>query len=489
MTTNTGRPVANNQSSLSVGNRGPLLLEDMHLQEKLAQFHRERIPERVVHARGAAAEGFFEVTHDVSALTCCDALRAPGTRTPVAVRFSTVVHPQGSPETLRDPRGFAVKFYTREGNWDIVGNNLPVFFIRDGIKFPDMVHAFKPNPISNVQEGWRILDFLSHHPESAHMIVHLLDDQGVPENYRRMNGFGVHAFKFINKAGRETLVKFHWLTDQGLGALDDAQAAAVGGANHSHATQDLYEAIQRGDFPSWRLAVQTMDPTDQDKHAWDPLDPTKIWPEDVYPLHPVGRMTLNRNPGSFFNGNEQLAFCPANVVPGVTYSDDKLLQTRIFSYADAQRYRLGANYLTLPANAPRCPFAQRHFDGQLNMVEHTSEVNYFPSRVAPLAHARPGPGNLITQACPASGARVKEVLAKEDNFTQAGQLYRSFDPARRARFVDRLARWICDPKTPRDVRAVWLGYWSECDTSLGRTLADLVRRAEAAVPSKPSAVM
>jgi len=259
----------------------------------------------------------------------------------VIVRFSTVIHERGSPETIRDPRGFAVKFYTREGNWDLVGNNMPVFFVRDGMKFPDMVHALKWNPKSHIQEGWRIADFFSHVPESMHMFTFLLDDVGIPLNYRHMEGFGVHTFVLVNKAGRETYVKFHWIPECGVKCLLDDEAVMVGGKNHSHATQDLYDAIARCDFPEWKLCIQTMDPADEDKFPFDPLDVTKTWPEDVFPMQPVGRMVLNQNPDNFFLENEQLAFCPATVVPGIHYSDDKLLQTRVFSYADAQRYRYG----------------------------------------------------------------------------------------------------------------------------------------------------
>jgi len=410
------------------------------------QFDRERIPERVVHARGASAKGFFETTHDVSHLTCADLFRAPGVQTPVIARFSTVIHERGSPETIRDPRGFAVKFYTREGggregeggrgwagpraavsaaeprgptlvsprstppssppplagNWDLVGNNMPVFFVRDGMKFPDMVHALKPNPVNHIQEGWRIADFFSHHPESLHMFTFLLDDVGIPLNYRHMEGFGVHTYTLLTRdgkvcvgggvrglrgegvrgvrggaAGRQpdptpdpdpdpdpqtTFVKFHWKPSVGVKCLLEADAERVGGANHSHATQvggggarrgrrgtraraglclpparsdpphptpspprqDLFEAIASGDYPEWTLLIQTLDPAAVDALDFDPLDVTKLWPEDVFPLQPVGRMVLNKNPDNFFAENEMLAFCPALVVPGVGYSDDKV---------------------------------------------------------------------------------------------------------------------------------------------------------------------
>ncbi|KAG2648016.1 hypothetical protein PVAP13_1NG010500 [Panicum virgatum] len=307
-TTNAGAPVWNDNEALTVGPRGPILLEDYHLIEKVAHFARERIPERVVHARGASAKGFFECTHDVSDLTCADFLRAPGARTPVIVRFSTVIHERGSPETIRDPRGFAVKFYTREGNWDLLGNNFPVFFIRDGIKFPDVIHAFKPNPRSHVQEYWRVFDFLSHHPESLHTFFFLFDDVGVPADYRHMEGFGVNTYTFVSAAGKASYVKFHWKPACGVRCiLTDEEAALVGGRNHSHATQDLYDSIAAGSFPEWQLLVQVMDPDTEDRYDFDPLDDTKTWPEDLLPLRPVGRLVLDRNVDNFFNENEPLA--------------------------------------------------------------------------------------------------------------------------------------------------------------------------------------
>nr|QFR98607.1 catalase [Chlamydomonas sp. ICE-L] len=475
-TTNSGAPVYNNNSSLTVGQRGPILLEDYHLVEKLAQFDRERIPERVVHARGAVGKGFFEVTHDISGITCADFLRAPGVQTPIIARFSTVVHERGSPETLRDPRGFAVKFYTREGNYDMVGNNMPVFFIRDGMKFPDMVHAFKPNPKNHQQEGWRIMDFLSHHPESAHMLTFLLDDVGIPKCYRTMPGFGVHAFKMINKVGRETLVKFHWIPKQGTHSLMDDEAVIVGGTNHSHATKDLYDAIAGGDYPEWTLMIQTMDPADQDKFDFDPLDVTKTWCENLFPLQPVGRMVLNRNPDNFFNDNEQLAFAPSLVVPGITYSDDKMLQTRIFSYPDTQRHRLGPNYLLIPVNQPRCAHHNNHHDGFMNIVNRSEEVNYFPSRFDPVRHAEGIP--MASQAA-LSGKRERMVIAKENNFMQPGARWRSFDPSRRTRFVGRVTDMLMDPRCTKDIRRIWVGYWSQADANLGQQIAQKLSSAGA----------
>ncbi|RWV85819.1 hypothetical protein BHE74_00022244 [Ensete ventricosum] len=417
-TTNAGAPVWNDDQALTVGSRGPILLEDYHLIEKVAHFARERIPERVVHARGASAKGFFECTHDVTQLTCADFLRAPGVQTPVIVRFSTVIHERGSPETIRDPRGFAVKFYTREGNWDLLGNNFPVFFIRDGIKFPDVIHAFKPNPKSHVQEYWRVFDFLSHHPESLHTFFFLFDDVGVPSDYRHMEGFGVNTYTFINKEGKVNYVKFHWKPTCGVKCLLEDEAIVVGGKNHSHATQDLYDSIASGNYPEWKLFVQVMDPDTEDRYDFDPLDDTKTWPEDLLPLQPVGRLVLNRNIDNFFSENEQLAFGPGLVVPGIYYSDDKMLQCRVFAYGDTQRYRLGPNYLTLP-------------------------VDYFPSRHAPLRHAErfPIPNRIVT------GRREK-------------------------RFVRRWAEGLAHPKVSYEIRSIWISFLSKCDTSLGQKVAN-----------------
>ncbi|VAI53367.1 unnamed protein product [Triticum turgidum subsp. durum] len=414
--TNAGQPVWNDNEALTVGPRGPILLEDYHLLEKIAHFARERIPERVVHARGASAKGFFECTHDVTGLTCADFLRAPGARTPVIVRFSTVIHERGSPETIRDPRGFAVKFYTREGNWDLLGNNFPVFFIRDGIKFPDVIHAFKPNPKSHVQEYWRVFDFLSHHPESLHTFFFLFDDVGIPTDYRHMDGFGVNTYTFVSRAGKAHYVKFHWRPTCGVSCLMDDEATLVGGKNHSHATQDLYDSIDAGNFPEWKLFVQVIDPDDEDRFDFDPLDDTKTWPEDLVPLQPVGRLVLDRNVDNFFNENEQLAFGPGLVVPGIYYSDDKMLQCRVFAYAE-------------PASFP------------------------VPTR-------------------PVVGKREKTRIKKENDFVQPGERYRSWAPDRQDRFVRRFADALAHPKVSHELRVIWIDFLSKCDKSCGMKVAN-----------------
>lgn len=467
-TTNAGAPVWNDDQALTVGSRGPILLEDYHLIEKVANFARERIPERVVHARGASAKGFFECTHDVSDLTFADFLRAPGVTTPVIVRFSTVIHERGSPETIRDPRGFAVKFYTREGNWDLLGNNFPVFFIRDGIKFPDIIHAFKPNPRSNVQEYWRVLDFCSHLPESLHTFCFLFDDVGVPQDYRHMEGFGVNTYTFVNREGKTRYVKFHWKPKLGVKCLLEDEAVVIGGKNHSHATQDLYDSIAAGNYPEWGFYVQVMDPDEEDKYDFDPLDDTKTWPEDLLPLRQVGRLVLNRTVDNFFQENEQLAFSPGIIVPGIYYSDDKMLQCRTFAYGDTQRYRLGPNYLMLPVNAPKCQHHNDHYDGVMNFMHRNEEVNYYPSRHDPLKHAPKYPINnrLVT------GTREKKCIEKPNDFKQSGERYRSWAPDRQERFIRRWVEALAHPKVSHDVRLIWISYLSQADKTLGQKVAN-----------------
>ncbi|XP_042059244.1 catalase-like [Salvia splendens] len=466
-TTNTGNPVWNDNNALTVGSRGPILLEDYHLVEKVANFARERIPERVVHARGASAKGFFEVTHDVSHLTCADFLRAPGVQTPLIIRFSTVIHERGSPETLRDPRGFAIKFYTREGNFDMVGNNIPVFFIRDGMKFPDLIHAMKPNPKSHIQETWRYLDFFSHIPESLNTFTFFFDDYGIPQDYRHMEGFGVHTFTLINKAGKVSYVKFHWKPTCGIKCLSEEEAKRIGGENHSHATKDLYDSITAGNFPEWKLFIQIMDPADEDKFDFDPLDVTLTWPEDIIPLQPVGRMVLNKNIDNFFAENEQLAFNPSSIVPGIFFSNDKMLQCRTFAYGDTQRHRLGPNHLMLPVNAPKCPHHNNHHDGAMNFMHRDEEVNYFPSKYDPCRHAEkhPMPSAVI------SGRRERVCIEKENNFKEPGVRYRSWAPDRQDRYVKRWVDALSDPRITHEIRAIWITWWTQVDKSLGQKLA------------------
>lgn len=474
VTTNSGAPVDDSLNSLTLGERGPVLLSDFHLVEKLANFDREVIPERRVHARGIAAKGLFICTRDITKFTIADPFTHVGKRTPITVRFSTVVHSRASPETLRDPRGFAAKFYTQQGNWDLVGNLEPVFFIRDAIQFPEMVHAFKPSPTTEKQEWHRMLDFLSFHPECMHMMTWLLDDVGIPKNYTTMNGAGVHTFVLINRQGKETYVKFHWISEQGEHNLLDDEAKRVGGEDFSHATTHLLETIESGRFPAWLLKIQVMDPATELDHSWgDPLDPTKTWPEAQFPMIAVGRMVLNQNMDNHFLESESLAFSPGNVIPGITFSQDKLLQGRIFSYADTQRYRLGTNYLQIPINAPRCPFMNRQFDGSTAIMKRKSDVNYFPSVRSRTGTV--GDGKVPHVKGEVRGTHMRRPLSKQNNFMQAGERWRSFDEARRQRLVVRAAESLNAPKVSKNLKGTWIGFWTKCDPELGSRIAAIVK--------------
>ena len=437
LTTNAGAPVGDNQNSKTAGEDGPVLLEDIHLIEKLAAFDRERIPERVVHARGAGAQGVFESAGDFSSNTKASFLNAAGKKTPVFVRFSTVVHPSGSPETFRDPRGFATKFYTDQGNYDIVGNNLPVFFIRDAMKFPDMVHSLKPSPITNKQDPNRFFDFFSHVPESTQMLTFLYQDLGIPANYREMNGFGVHAFKWVNAKGDMKYVKYTWKSQQGVHSLTMAEAAKVQADDVASATSDLYSSIKAGKFPAWDLFVQMIDPEDLDKFAFNPLDATKTWPETVAPLTKVGRMTLNRVPDNFYEATEQSAFAPGNLVPGIEASEDRLLQGRLFSYFDSQRYRVGPNFQQLPVNRPLAQTASYNQGGLMSSRATTSDVNYQPSERDQVTLMDTPTQKYSSRKI--SGATMQRAIAKQNNFAQTGDLYMSLNEQERQHLVANIA--------------------------------------------------
>jgi catalase len=388
-----------------------------------------------------------------------------------------VTHEKGSPESLRDTRGFAIKFYTQQGNWDLVGNSIPVFFIRDGMQFPDLVHALRPNPVNHIQEGWRILDFLVNHPESCHMLTWMLDEPGLPTDYRHMEGYGVNTFKLVTSEGKETLVKFHYYPKLGADFMTDEQAQTVGMKNmrHSHATHDLFNSIAAEDYPEWDFKIQTMDPADQLKYDFDPLDATKIWPEEQFPLQHVGRLVLNQNIDNFHNENEQIAFAPGRAVPGITWSDDKVLQSRINAYQDAQRYRIGVNYDQLPINAPRCPFHLNSEGGSMNFTHDTGEVNYFGSSANDVgATAKEAPAFPYASGEQVQGVRVKEDIGdndgKWDDFKQAGDRWRDMGVVRKGLFVKNLAEWLADPKTPPSVADRWVEIFGRCDGGLGTEL-------------------
>jgi catalase len=384
LTTNQGIPVADNQNQLKAGARGPVLLEDFVLREKIFHFDHERIPERIVHARGSAAHGFFEAYEDLSDITRADLFSEKGKRTPVFTRFSTVAGGAGSVDTPRDVRGFAVKFYTQQGNWDLVGNNIPVFFIQDAIKFPDLIHSVKmeaqtgyPQAASAHDTFW---DFISLMPESTHMVMWAMSDRTIPRSLRTMQGFGIHTFRMVNAKGNSTFVKFHWKPKQGVQSTCWEEAVKIAGADPDFHRRDLFEAIDRGDFPEWELGIQAFDEKFADALPYDVLDPTKIIPEEVLPVRPIGRMVLDRYPDNFFAETEQVAYCPANIVPGIDFSNDPLLQGRLFSYLDTQLKRLGStNFHQLPINAAKCPVMNFQRDGHMQMAVPKGRANYEPN--------------------------------------------------------------------------------------------------------------
>jgi catalase len=423
LTTASGMPVENDQQTLTAGPRGPALMQDVHLAEKLAHFNRERIPERVVHAKGAGAHGVFECTADMSKYTRAAFLSKAGKKTEVFARFSTVGGEKGSADAARDPRGFAVKFYTEEGNYDMTGNNTPVFFIRDPLKFPDFIHTQKRDPATNAPNPDMFWDFLSLTPESIHQVTILFSDRGTPRSYRHMNGYSSHTFKWYNAKGDVYWVQYHFKTEQGIRNLTREEAVRLAGEDPDHATKDLYDAIARGEFPSWRVGVQIMPAKDAAAYRWNILDITKVWPHKDYPLVEIGRMTLNRNPSNYFAEVEQSAFSPGNFVPGIAASPDKMLQARIISYHDAHLYRLGPNYQLLPINAPKaCQAVNYQRDGAMRLDENGGGgPNYWPNSMGgPAPDARYAEPPIALEG---AAARHPQELT-DDDFVQPGELYR-----------------------------------------------------------------
>jgi catalase len=423
LTTGFGAPIDNDISSETAGEKGPVTLNDVNLIEKLAHFNRERIPERVVHAKGAGAHGYFEVTNDVSKYTRAKFLSEVGKKTDVFARFSTVGGEKGSADSERDPRGFAVKFYTEEGNYDVVGNNTPVFFIRDSLKFPDFIHTQKRNPKTNLKDADMFWDFLSLTPESNHQVTILFSDRGTPRTYRNMNGYAGHTFMWFNEKGEYFWTKLHFKTEQGIDNFTGEEADKMRGIDPDCATRDLFESIAKGNFPSWRVEVQIMLPEQAKDYRFDPFDITKVWPHSDFPPIEVGRMVLNRNPENYFAEVEQAAFAPANFVPGIGPSPDKMLQGRLFGYRDTQRHRLGPNYHLLPINAPKkCPMNSFQRDGAMRGDDNGGGgPNYWPnsfSNIDPDADFAPPPIDVSGMA-----ARHEYKLGDVD-FVQAGDLYR-----------------------------------------------------------------
>ncbi|GAA5414406.1 catalase [Ureaplasma ceti] len=379
ITNEVGCPIDDNDNSKTAGFYGPVTLDDTWLVEKLAHFDRERIPERVVHAKGAGAYGKFTVTHDITKYTKAKLFSEIGKETPVFLRFSTVAGEAGSADVERDPRGFAIKFYTEEGNWDLVGNNTPVFFIRDAIKFPDFIHSQKRDPRTNLRSNNMMWDFWSHSPESLHQVTILMSSRGIPDGYRHMNGYGSHTFSMINANNERVFVKFHFKTQQGIKNLTQEEANRIASLDRDSATRDLYNAIDNKDFPRWTLKIQVLTEEQLKDLPFNPFDVTKVWPHSVAPLIEVGVLELNEVPDNYFNHVEQAAFSPAHVVPGISFSPDRMLQGRIFSYGDTQRYRLGINHDQIPVNRPRCPYATTHRGGYNNQNDYKDVLNYAPN--------------------------------------------------------------------------------------------------------------
>ena len=477
LTTRNGHPIYDNQNLRTVGSRGPATLENYQFLEKMSHFDRERVPERVVHARGAGAHGVFEAygmvgDEPISKYTRARFLQEKGKQTECFVRFSTVIHGGHSPETLRDPRGFAVKMYTEDGNWDLVGNNLKIFFIRDALKFPDFIHAFKPDPVTNRQDGERQFDFISNTPEALHMVTFLFSPWGIPANYRHMQGSGVNTYKWVNSEGVGVLVKYHWEPLQGIKNLTQEMAQEIQGKSFNHATQDLYDAIEGGDFPEWELNVQILEDGEHPELDFDPLDDTKLWPREQFPWLPVGKMTLNRNPENYFAEVEQSAFGTGVLVDGLDFSDDKMLQGRTFSYSDTQRYRVGTNYLQLPINAPKNQVYTNQRDGQMTYNQGGTKisnphVNYEPSN---LGGPQEAPRNGKDHTPLYHAALVRQKIEKQNNFQQAGETYRNFEDWERDELINNLVNTLA-PVNPI-IKEKMIDLFTQCDADYGRRVKE-----------------
>jgi catalase len=498
LTTNQGVPIGDNQNSLKAGARGPVLLQDFILREKIMHFDHERIPERVVHARGSAAHGYFECLESLSDITRADFLQRVGERVPVFTRFSTVAGNKGSADVPRDVRGFAVKFYTQEGNFDLVGNNIPVFFIQDAIKFPDLIHAAKQDPDREFPQAQTahdtFWDFISLTPESMHMIMWVMSDRAIPRSLRMMEGFGVHTFRLVNAEGASTFVKFHWRPKLGMASVVWDEALKINGADPDFHRRDLWEAIDSGAFPEWELALQTFTQEQADALDFDVLDATKLIPEEMIPLRVVGRMVLDRNPDNFFAETEQVAYCTANVVPGIDFTNDPLMQGRLFSYQDTQLKRLGGpNFHQIPINQPKCPFHNLQRDGHMQMGVPKGQVNYEPSSLGPdIAHESAERG-YKTYPNPEAGDQLRvrsETFA--DHYTQARLFFASQTPPEQNHIVSALIFELSKCVTPQ-VREAVLSRLIHIDKTLAQRVAaglglqGTITPAEAPVPAKDMA--
>ena len=440
LTTAAGAPVPDNQNTMTAGPRGPVLLQDVWMLEKLAHFNREVIPERRMHAKGSGAYGTFTVTNDITKYTRAKIFSQVGKKTPLFARFTTVAGERGAADAERDIRGFAVKFYTEEGNWDLVGNNTPVFFLRDPLKFPDLNHAVKRDPRTNMRSAENNWDFWTSLPEALHQVTIVMSDRGLPASYRHMHGFGSHTFSFISANNERFWVKFHFTSQQGIKNLSDAEAEAIVGKDRESHQRDLFDSIENSDYPKWTLAVQIMPEKEASTVPYNPFDLTKVWPHKDYPLIEVGVMELNRNPENFYAEVEQSAFNPAAVVPGISFSPDKMLQARLFAYGDAQRYRLGVNHHQIPVNAPKCPFHSYHRDGTMRVDDnHGGTIGYEPNTKGEWQE-QPDfsePPLAIEGAADHWNHRVDD-----DYYSQPGNLFRLMTPAQQQVLFDNTARSV-----------------------------------------------
>ena len=467
LTTAAGCPVVDNQNTMTAGPRGPVLLQDVWLLEKLAHFDREVIPERRMHAKGSGAYGTFTVTHDISRYTRAKIFSDIGKKTEMFARFTTVAGERGAADAERDIRGFAFKFYTEEGNWDMVGNNTPVFFLRDPLKFPDLNHAVKRDPRTNMRSAKNNWDFWTSLPEALHQVTIVMSDRGIPASYRHMHGFGSHTFSFINAANERYWVKFHFRTQQGIKNLSDAEATEIIGRDRESHQRDLLEAIDRGDFPKWTMYIQVMPEAEASKVSYNPFDLTKVWPHKDYPLIEVGVVELNRNPENFFAEVEQSAFNPAAVVPGISFSPDKMLQARLFSYGDAQRYRLGVNHHQIPVNAPRCPVHSYHRDGAMRIDgNHGATLGYEPNSYGQWQEQPDFREPPLSIEGMADHWNHRE---DADYYSQPGNLFRLMTPAQQQVLFENTARAMGD--APDEIKRRHICNCSRADAAYGAGVA------------------
>ncbi len=469
LSTAHGAPVGDNQNSQTAGRYGPVLMQDVHLMEKLAHFNRERVPERVVHAKGAGAYGYLQIDEDLSELTKALPFTKPGEKSPCFLRFSTVGGEAGSGDAERDPRGFALKVYTEQGNWDLVGNNTPIFFIRDAIKFPDFIHTQKRNPATHCKDANMAWDFWGLTPESTHQVTVLFSDRGTPKTYRHMNGYGSHTYAFVNADGKRTWVKFHFKTRAGIENFTNEESRAMVGNDPDHATRDLFDTIAKGETAEWDVQIQTMTEEEAATYRFDPFDVTKVWPHSEFPCRTVGSLVLDRNPKNYFAEVEQAAFAPSNFIPGIEASPDKLLQGRLFAYQDAHRYRIGANYTQLPVN---CPYMARSAsnhqrDGFMYDGAAGDAPNYEPNS---FDNVNEQPEHKPTPMAVSGDAAAQARDYQQDDFIQAGDLYRLMDDGEKQRLIENLAGSLSQV-TNKDIQLRALCNFFRADAEYGGRLA------------------